>query len=347
MRQKQVTKRPEKVQVHNHPQILIADLSKRISDLEKENYSLKAKESEHERAMQAREEVLNRLNETSSFAVAPEKPVGKISITWLDTILNECRRARIVIPEDWTKPEILVKGDEQLGHVTCDEERVQKDISWVNSNGQRIVFLLGDAVDAWVPNHPGMSRENKMGPIAQVGRYIEMHRPIREQIAGYVGGNHERRIDKALQEGGACVKMIAEGLSTETHKVPYSSGILLLDVHWRGHLWTFTLFHGAGAAQTPGSQTQRMQRNMLLSDSTITLSGHLHSENKTSRRYVARTEDGRIKVVKHTSLQCGTYMKYIGSYGEVSGMAPTGPDMIVIELLEDGKYVDRFKGEGN
>jgi hypothetical protein len=65
---------------------------------------------------------------------------------------------------------------------------------------------------------------------------------------------------------------------------------------------------------------------------------------KTSRRFVKRSGNG-LKVTKQTSLQCGTYLRYIGSYGEVAGMAPTGPDMIVIELLEDGRYIDRFKGE--
>ena len=57
--------------------------------------------------------------------------------------------------------------------------------------------------------------------------------------------------------------------------------------------------------------------------------------------------DGSIKIVKHVSLQCGTYLKYVGSYGEVAGMPPVGPDMIVIELFSDGRYKDVFKGESD
>jgi hypothetical protein len=352
MRTKQAVRKPnlEKTQTHNDPRIRVEELNKtvvqltqRLSKLETENAEREQQKSEYEASLG----VVEIETSITEDAPTPEKVYGKPRIEWLDVNNNECRRASITVPEDWDKPIIFVKGDEQLGHVTCDEERILKDIAWVEKNPQCLVMLLGDAIDAHVQGSPGSPRENKSAPIAQANRYVEIHRPIRDRIIGYVGGNHERRIDKALTEGGAGVKLIAEGLSTSEHKIPYSGGILLLDLYWRDHLWTFTLFHGAGAAATAGSRTQRLQRNILLSDSLITLSGHLHDEMKTSRRFMKRTADGKIKIAKQTALQCGTYMTYIGSYGEIGGMAPTGPDMIVVELLEDGSYIDRFKGKSD
>ena len=271
----------------------------------------------------------------------------KVKIEWLFTHNDECRRARVTIPDSWDKPIIFAKGDEQLGHTTCDEARVIKDIDWVEKNPQCLVFLLGDTIDSATKTSPGSLRENKLPPLRQAEAYIDLHKRIADRIIGLVGGNHERRIDKALDEGGGGVRLIAKGLSSDDHKIPYRGGLLMIDVYWRGHMWTFTLFHGAGAAVTPGSKIQRMQRNMLLTDSMITLSGHLHEEAKTSRRYEKRMDDGTIKIVKHVSLQCGTYLKYIGSYGETGGMPPVGPDMIVIELFSDGKYKDTFKGESD
>ena len=339
----------EKQKAHNDPTARVAELR---ADIKRLNESLvKFEQNEAERAQIHREYLAAQAVEThdgADSATAPQSACGNVSISWLDSSRHECRRASVTIPEDWDKPLIFVKGDEQLGHVTCDKERVKKDIGWVAKNPQCLVMLLGDAIDSATKESPGSVKENEPGgPIQQAMEYVRIHKPIQNRIIGYVGGNHERRIDKALTEGGAGVRLIAEGLSTPEHKIPYSGGLLLLDLYWRGHLWTFTLFHGAGAASTPGSRTQRLQRNILLTDSLITLSGHLHDEMKTSRRFVKRSSDGTIKIAKQTSLQCGTYLQYIGSYGEVGGMAPTGPDMIVIELLADGRYIDRFKGESD
>lgn len=349
-----ITRAPEKPN-HNDAQKAKRELQKTVDSLTETLRDFQR--AEDERAQIQREYLRAQSNIQENLAAVCEySPVaGKVSIEWTETVLNECRRAVVTIPEDWDKPLVFVKGDEQLGHVTCDEARIKKDIQWVEKNPQCLVMLLGDAIDSATKESPGSVKENKpaegtigpSGPIRQAMAYVDMHRSIRDRIIGYVGGNHERRIDKALTEGGAGVRLIAEGLSTPDHRIPYSGGILLLDVRWRGHLWTFTLFHGAGAASTAGSRTQRLQRNMLLSDSLITLSGHLHDEMKTSRRFVRRAPDGKIEIAKQTALQCGTYLQYIGSYGEVGGMSPTGPDMIVIELLSDGRYIDRFKGESD
>lgn len=315
-------------------------LREKIESFEHDSFLRKQAQKEYNR-------LVTKIDEMTT-ADPSSKTSDSLEINWLCTLENgECRRASVVIPDFWEHPIIFAKGDEQLGHVTCDEDRVKKDIAWVERNSECLVFLLGDAIDSATKTSPGSIRENNLSPLRQIDQYLDLHQSIKDRIIGYVGGNHERRIDKALDDSGAAVRLIARGLSGPNHKVPYSGGILLVDVHWRGHVWTFTLFHGAGAAQTPGSKIQRMQRNMLLSDSMITLSGHLHDEAKTSRRYVKRAVDGSVRVVKQTALQCGTYLQYIGSYGEVGGMSPVGPDMIVIELFPDGKYADKFKGESD
>src|SRR5271166_4461070 len=342
-RSKPITRKPinEMKAGHNDAVLNPVELRKAVSSLQRQLEVYQEQEAARDAAL-VEYEAARTINEKTTAEESLMPPVfGAPKISWTESLTfssgeQECRRASITIPDDWSKPIIFVKGDEQLGHVTCDEERIKKDIAWVEKNPQCLVMLLGDAIDAATDRSPGSIRENKSAPIRQANQYIDLHRPIRDRVIGYVGGNHERRIDKALSEGGAGVRLIASGLSTPEHPVPFSSGVLLLDLHWKGHLWTFTLFHGAGAAATAGSKVQRLQRNILLSDSLITLSGHLHEELKTSRRLIKRTAEGGIHIAKQTALQCGTYLKYLGSYGEVAGMSPVGPDMIVIELLADG-----------
>lgn len=344
-RSKQKVMQPADRQAANQPAILGATLRTEIKNLKDALAKYEAGESERERAWAAYRQVETHI--TDGAEPAKVSPVESIAVEWLFTHGEECRRAKVIIPDSWDKPIIFAKGDEQLGHVTCDEARVIKDINWIENNPQCLVFLLGDAIDSATKTSPGSIKENNRTPLRQVEAYVEMHKRIANRIIGFVGGNHERRIDKALDDGGAAIRLLAKGLSSDTHRIPYSGGLLMVDIYWRGFLWTFTLFHGAGAAVTPGSKIQRMQRNMLLTDSLITLSGHLHEEAKTVRRYEKRMADGSVKVVKHIALQCGTYLKYVGSYGEIAGMPPVGPDMIVIELFEDGKYKDTFKGESD
>ena len=348
MRSKQQKQlQPSRAQGPNAPEIQTKDLKDTIERLQADLVQYMDDEARRAQAWVEYRSVESKLE--SEAEAIPRVPLltDKIEMEWLATQSTECRRAKVTIPDSWDKPIIFAKGDEQLGHVTCDEKRVVKDIQWVKRNPQCLVFLLGDTVDAATKTSPGSLRDNNRTPLQQIEAYVDLHKDIADRIIGLVGGNHERRIDKALDEGGGAVRLIAKGLSSKEHRIPYSGGILLVDVGWRGHVWTFTLFHGAGGAATPGSKIQRMQRNMLLTDSLITLSGHLHEEAKTSRRYVRRMSDGSIKIIKHVSLQCGTYMTYLGSYGEIAGMPPVGPDMIVIELFDDGHYKDTFKGESD
>lgn len=342
---KHQTVQPVQTPGANDPRLSTDMLNAQIRKLRADLAQYAAGEAERSRAW----ELYNRIDEKFDATAEPASHaiVEKVTIEWLASHREECRRARVTIPDSWDKPIIFAKGDEQLGHVTCDEARVIKDIDWVEKNPQCLVFLLGDAIDSATKTSPGSINENKIPPMRQVEAYVDLHKRIANRIIGYVGGNHERRIDKALDDGGAAVRLIAKGLSSDGHKIPYSGGLLMIDVCWRGHQWTFTLFHGAGASVTPGSKIQRMQRNMLLTDSLINLSGHLHEEAKTVRRYEKRMPDGSIKIVKQIALQCGTYLKYIGSYGETGGMPPVGPDMIVIELFDDGNYKDTFKGESD
>ena len=109
---------------------------------------------------------------------------------------------------------MFAKGDDQLGHATCDESRILKDIEWVKENPHCLLALLGDGIDSATKTSPGSLRDNTSTPLRQVERYITIHKPVADRIIGYVGGNHERRIDKALDDPGAAIRLISKGLSS-------------------------------------------------------------------------------------------------------------------------------------
>jgi len=319
-----------------------------VEELKKTKITLKNYEEQvaARRALQEQyARMLAAFDEVGIHAPKEDHPAVKsLTIEWTDKVFEECRRASVIIPNRWKAPKIFAMGDQQLGHRACDIERLKKDINWVKERPEVLVVLVGDSIDSATRHSKGSPAENDSRPLRQIENFIDLHTPIKDRIIGIVGGNHERRIDAALDEPGGALRLLARGLSPAGRPIPYSGGILLLDVYWRGHLWTFTLAHGAGAAQTAGAKVARLQRNLLLTDSMITISGHLHDEAKTSRRFVKRQKDGTVKVVKQTSLQIGSYLRWLGSYAETALMPPTGPDMVVIELLPDGKYIDRFKG---
>lgn len=332
-------------EVHNSPVLRLRKLQEQIDLLKKEVEDYAAKEGAREEAARATE----RLQWEATQGIESAEPVEhekvhSVTVEWLSSLGNECRRAKIIIPDQWESPQIFAMADQQLGHVCCDVEKVVKDINWVSSNPETLLVLLGDGIDSATKTSPGSIRENVSPPIQQCEDFVDKYRPVADRIIGMVGGNHEWRIDKALDEAGVAIRLMALGLSTH-HKIPFSNALLLLDVYWKGHLWTFTLFHGAGAAQTAGGKTMRLQKNMLITDSLITLSGHLHDEHKTTRTFMRRQPDGSLKPFKTLSIQCGSYLKYLGSYAERAGMVPGGADMVLITLHSNGKYIDRFKGD--
>jgi len=230
--------------------------------------------------------------------------------------------------------EILHLTDLQFGHVCCNEDEVKKYRDWVLASPSRFVVLGGDLIDAANVLSVGSPFENLFDSQKQVYKFCEMFAPLRGRILGYVGGNHERRGVKTFGDLGMLIATLL--------RIPYSAGQQWVNIAYGKHKkFTIFLWHGRGAARTPGAKLNMVYQamNELSGGADVTLVGHLH---QALMLWSTRREHDQVtnKVVdkKTAGAMSSSFLDYFGGYGEVAGMSPNDTIMARIELTPDGKW---------
>lgn len=327
------------------PKIQLETIKKQLKTIQEELDLVRARNTELETGQIYLANAYDALeSEKQAIYKNIKNPTQSFTSEVLHRVGGHPRRVKIVLPDEIEHPRIFAAGDQQVGADTTDHARIAQDVNWVLTQPDCFQVLLGDCVDAATKISIADSFENIECPGKQLDRFVNLYRPVVHRTLGIVGGNHEERLDKVL---GAeqTIRLIAEKLSVGlTTPIPYSGALLLLDVYWRQRLFTFTIAHGVGGAQTPGAVTQRTQKDMLTTDSQINLYGHLHKDDVTQRRFIGRSADGGLQIKQQRGARCGTYMKYMGSYAERRLMSPADCYMIVVNLLENGHFTIETKG---
>jgi hypothetical protein len=228
--------------------------------------------------------------------------------------------------------EVLHMTDTQYGHVCCNVPALVKYRDWVLAEPYRYVLFGGDMIDAGHIFSPGQPWEQICEPQGQVYKFCELMAPLRSRILGYVGGNHERRTIKTFGDAGLLIASLLQ--------IPYSSGQQFIDIQYGKHdPFNFFLWHGRGAARTPGAKLMMLYYAMreLSGGAHVTLVGHLHSAMlywATHRKHFS----DRIVDQKICGAMSSSFLEYMGSYAEVAGMSPNDLIMARTNLEPNGKW---------
>ena len=228
--------------------------------------------------------------------------------------------------------QILHLTDTQYGHVCCNVPKLIEYRDWVLRESNRYVLLGGDMIDAGHIFSPGQPWEQICEPQGQVYKFCELFAPLRPRILGYVGGNHERRTVKTFGDAGLLIASILQ--------VPYSSGQQFVNIQFGAHKpFRFFLWHGRGAARTPGAKLMMLYYAMreLSGGAHVTLVGHLHDAILKWATYRDHQHD-RIVDKKIVGAMSSSFLDYFGSYAEVAGMSPSDIIMARTNLEPDGKW---------
>ena len=226
--------------------------------------------------------------------------------------------------------ELLMMTDLQYGHKAFNEARFVEFRDWVLSQPNRFVFLGGDIIDAATSLSVGSPYENEFEPSIQVERCLDLLKPVRGRILGYVGGNHERRTSKTFGDAG---RLIATLL-----KVPYSRGLQHIDVQFGDHdPFKVSLWHGTGAARTKSAKAQMLHRFMQTGDSQVYLCGHLH-DVVVLYDWRQRRHRGKVVLQKIAGVMSSSFMDFWNTYAEVAGLSASDTMMGRIILDPDGGW---------
>jgi hypothetical protein len=227
----------------------------------------------------------------------------------------------------WDFLEILHITDVQFGHICLKNARVKEYNDWVLSEPNRFVVFGGDMIDAANAFSPGQPWENLFEAQSQIYKFCDTFAPVAHRVLGYVGGNHERRGQKTFGDLGILLAKLLQ--------IPYSSGQQFIDIHWGAWKpFKIDLWHGKGAALTPGARMNMLYSAMMASDANLVLVGHLHDAFCKFRWLKVRDKDNlKVKFIKQGGAMSSSFLEYIGSYAEVMNM-PASDCMMACARLE-------------
>ncbi len=222
--------------------------------------------------------------------------------------------------------EFLHITDIQFGHKMCQTDRMIEYRDWILAKPYRFMVWGGDMVDAGTKMSVGSPWEQLWEPQGQLYEFCEAWAPAAHRILGYVGGNHERRTTPTFGDLGHSIASML--------KIPYSPGQQLVDINFGDHrAFRVHLWHGGGAAVTPGAKMQMLARFMERGDSQLYLVGHLHEPMVRFLARPLRQKTGTIKLIKVGGAMSSSFLHYYGTYAEVANLSST-PLMMARAVLE-------------
>ena len=232
----------------------------------------------------------------------------------------------------WGFLEILHITDVQFGHICLSKTRVKEYNDWVLAEPNRFVVFGGDMIDAANIFSPGQPWENVFETQSQVYQFCAIYAPIAHRVLGYVGGNHERRGLKTFGDIGILLAKLLQ--------LPYSSGQQFIDIHFgKWNAFKVDLWHGKGAAITPGARMNMLYAAMMASDANLVLVGHLHDAFCKFRWMKSRDANNlKIKFIKQGGAMSSSFLEYVGSYAEVMNMPMSDCLMAVARVESTGHW---------
>jgi hypothetical protein len=231
--------------------------------------------------------------------------------------------------------EVLHITDVQYGHKHCNVAKFIEYRDWILAKPNRFVFFGGDMVDAATVLSVASPYSNTKEPQAQVYDFVELAAPMRHRILGFVGGNHERRSERAFGDLGHLLATLL--------KTPYSSGKQFVDIHYgrqiphRNSLW-----HGGSGSRTKGAKAQMLHRFMTQGDSHVYWVGHLHDclmlTDVRERRPYPHEPQGSMVAEHYLGVMSSSFLSHYGTYAEVMGMSAGGCNMWRLIIEPSGKW---------
>lgn len=295
---------------------------------------------------------LDHLGQTHYEIIPPEVPRKTIEPRAFRLLKQPNGEAyiRVFIPDDILDVsgkkakhiEIWPFSDVHWGHERCDTASHNLDVKEVAKRPNRFCFWNGDNMENALGDSAGGAAwaEQKSNPAEQRDQLEEVYRPIAHKTLFGHPGNHEERSFKKAQMDP--LREVAKSLD-----IAYFAGPVNMEIIWKGYRWSFYIFHGTGASNTPGGKLNASGKPRSFNDfRNFFIMGHVHDEmtHKVIRTIRRReTEGGRLKRfwlenLKEYKIICPSYLLYDGTYAEQAGYSPGSRNTVTIQLFANGDY---------
>lgn len=227
-------------------------------------------------------------------------------------------------------------SDLHIGDANCNIEAIKKVLEEIKASDNTFTILNGDLINNATKNSVSDVYSEKLTPMEQVIRLIDLLEPIKDKILVIHPGNHENRTYK--EDGIDITRIVAKQLGIEDRfSETWWYLYLTLGKSDKGRpvMYTITGVHGYGGGKKNGGKINNL---VEMSDKVIAdvyIMGHTHTPIMTRNTIYVPDYQHRTLVKKDKYyLMTNSFLNY-GGYGELYGFTPSTTEHQ--EMILDGK----------
>ena len=217
-----------------------------------------------------------------------------------------------------TEPVTLIPiSDIHMGNVGCDVDKLKATVQWIKDNGAYTV-LLGDQIDAIIGGdkryendsmHPDFLGSLDNLPYAQTAAVAKILKPIKDQILGVMGGNHEFTVKNHYSFDSTAV--LADML--DAPKMTDPAFLRLRLRRTTTSVFTVDIFctHGLalGGGRKIGGKLNNLRDLAAGFHGDIFLAGHTHQLFTVADRYIYPNQKGEVEYRTRTYVNTGSFQR--------------------------------------
>ena len=240
--------------------------------------------------------------------------------------------------------EIITIADWHIGNPTCNYQLIQQEIDYIKNNENVYAILNGDILENITKTSLGDIYTQKMSPMEQLHKAIELLTPIKDKILCVTSGNH---CDRSYRTDGVdLMRIVTRELGIE-HKYSNASCTLFIRLgeternvketngsgKRRQICYTVYVVHGSSGGGTIGAKSNAVSRLQSIIDTDIYVMSHLHSPNTFKESYHrVDVRNNTVQLVDKLFVITGAKVDWNGSYAEKKSLKPSSLVNPIIHL---------------
>ena len=250
---------------------------------------------------------------------------------------------KIDLPRELSLIELHIFADLHIGDEQCDIKRLLNRIEYVKNTPNAYCILNGDIIDNATKTSIGDTYAQKLSPMRQIEKAVEIFSPIKGKILCVTHGNHENRTYK--NEGINLSALIARELGLSDRYTP-TSAVLFIRLGEKSSgekesngsgkprkiCYTLYVLHGSGGGRKEGSKANRLAEMASIIDTDIYIHSHTHLPMIMKQAFHRiDTRNSAVALVNKLFVNTAANLDY-GGYGEAAEFKPASKDTPVIYL---------------
>jgi predicted phosphodiesterase len=246
---------------------------------------------------------------------------------------------KIDLSETLTGIEIHTFADLHLGDKHCDMTHIKKRIEQVRDTENAYVILNGDLMNNAIKTSVSDIYSEKLTPMEELSRCVELFKPIKDKILCITTGNHERRTYNG--SGIDLMEILSKELGL-SDRFTSTGAVLFIRLGWnksrkRKQWYSIYVAHGSGGGRKVGAKAVRLADMEGIVDCDIYVHSHTHLPMIFKQSfYRSDFINSSVSMVDKLFVNTSAELNY-GGYGEIFEFKPSSKDCPVIYLNGETK----------